>query len=738
MWRSVTRAALLLAAALLVHAELAPAAADAAAPTPSTTELQGDVPASPEAAPAEGSSQSTADSDAPAADPEPVPPEPTEPVVDAAAAAASTANSKPPEPAAKTLPDDAALRNLLRKHGAADAAELLEMALQRRASPDTKLSPSAAIAILTALRDTSSGAAIVTLPAANVSTPALHLGHIHLFGDGTAPNTPEAIANYERAADVGDAEAQFALGVLHSSGFGAAREQPLATTFLHFAAEGGAVGAQLALGYRHLLGVHMPKACQKALIYYNPAAEKVVAGAQRLKGGQLVEKVRLTVDNPRGNAKRGSADDDVIQYYEHSALKGSVDAQLTLGHLNLHGARGMPADATRAFDFYSRAALAGAPAAYAHLGHMYAQGIGTTADNATALECFRKGAAKGHAPSQNGLGYMYMHGFGVAQSHKKALEHFKAAAEKGNAEAQFNLGAMYISGMGVKKAYDKALHYFTLSAHQGHTLALYNLGQMHLNGLGTQRSCPVAVQFLKAVAERGPWGAQLERAHTALIAGDTEQPLQMYAQLAEGGYEVAQSNVAFLLDQHLTHRPDEPLLGMDAHEVAQRALAMYKLAAQQGNVEAELKLGDYHYYGLGTPVDLEASVTHYRAAAESRNAQAMFNLAHMYAHGLGLSRDFHLAKRHYDMAAESATEAYAPVKLAMLELYALQALDTFSTGQGSGPFPVASSAGLLLRSVAAPAALQAWMPELDTLLILVLSVLLALVLLLRRRGAEAA
>ena len=100
------------------------------------------------------------------------------------------------------------------------------------------------------------------------------------------------------------------------------------------------MGAQLALGYRHLLGVHMPKACQKALIYYNPAAEKVVAGAQRLKGGQLVEKVRLTVDNPRGNAKRGSADDDVIQYYEHSALKGSVDAQLTLGHLNLHGARG--------------------------------------------------------------------------------------------------------------------------------------------------------------------------------------------------------------------------------------------------------------------------------------------------------------------------------------------------------------------------------------------------------------
>ena len=81
---------------------------------------------------------------------------------------------------------------------------------------------------------------------------------------------------------------------------------------------------------------------------------------------------------------------------------------------------------------------------------------------------------------------------------------------------------MYVGGMGVKKAHDKALHHFTLAAHQGHTLALYNLGQMHLNGLGTPRSCPVAVQFLKAVAERGPWGTRLDDAHTALQAGDCQ------------------------------------------------------------------------------------------------------------------------------------------------------------------------------------------------------------------------
>ena len=72
---------------------------------------------------------------------------------------------------------------------------------------------------------------------------------------------------------------------------------------------------------------------------------------------------------------------------------------------------------------------------------------------------------------------------------------------------------------------------------------------MHLNGLGTAASCPVpvqllegaisghlgssrvisghlgyqvAVQFLKAVAERGPWGSMLMEAHDGLLGGREE------------------------------------------------------------------------------------------------------------------------------------------------------------------------------------------------------------------------
>lgn len=505
-----------------------------------------------------------------------------------------------------------------------------------------------------------------------------------------------AVSLVQEAASQGNAAGQALLGRLYAMGIGVAMNPALAVTYYYFAAEAGNPLAQLSLAYRHLQGVDVPRSCAKALMYYTPVAEVVVAAAQGPTArGMLIEKARL-VDGPARVGRRLLRDeDDIVQYYHYSAEKGSVDAQLTLGQLAYHGARGMRRDPLMALDYWKRAADGGEAAAHSHIGHLYAEGIGVPQDNETALHHFRKGAAKGHPAALNGLGYMYMYGYGVDVSYQKALEHFRSAADKGNAEAQFNLGAMHVAGMGVKRAYDKALHFFTLAAAQGHTLALYNLGQMHLNGLGAPRSCAVAVQFLKAVAERGDWGAALDKAHRAFsVDGDVFRSVFLYGVLAEGGYEVAQYNVAHALDHSIRRDTDAAdFAGFADPRIL--ALEMYSRAAQQSNVEAQIKLGDFYFYGLGTKArragcrapyrarvhasaphhhpaaaaalraqeDHKQAVAHYRTASEGQNAQAMFNLAYMHAHGLGLSRDFHLAKRHYDMALETASEAFVPVKV---------------------------------------------------------------------------
>lgn len=185
------------------------------------------------------------------------------------------------------------------------------------------------------------------------------------------------------------------------------------------------------------------------------------------------------------------------------------------------------------------------------------------------------------------------------------------------------------------------------------------------------RSCTTAVELFKNVAERGRWGEILMQAHNDYRDGNYDQSFVQYALLSELGYEVAQSNAAFLLD-----RGEIPML--DTQEGLIRALLYWGRAAAQGYSAAQVKLGDYHYYGLGTAVDYETAATHYRLASEQQhNAQAMFNLGYMHEQGLGMARDMHLAKRLYDLAAETSNDAKVPVALALFKLNLIFGIESF-------------------------------------------------------------
>jgi len=119
--------------------------------------------------------------------------------------------------------------------------------------------------------------------------------------------------------------------------------------------------------------------------------------------------------------------------------------------------------------------------------------------------------------------------------------------------------------------------------------------------------------------------------------------------------------------------------------VLSRALQYWSRSAPQGYSSARVRLGDYYYYGWGTPVDYSNAAAQYRQASEAqRNPQAMFNLAYMHEQGLGLKQDLHLAKRFYDMAAETSVDAKIPVALALLKLSFMTTLQSFGALDGSG------------------------------------------------------
>uniref|UniRef100_A0A8C9W5V1 SEL1L adaptor subunit of SYVN1 ubiquitin ligase n=1 Tax=Scleropages formosus TaxID=113540 RepID=A0A8C9W5V1_SCLFO len=492
-----------------------------------------------------------------------------------------------------------------------------------------------------------------------------------LFGDYMTQNIPQAKDLFEKLALEGSPKAQTALGFLYAAGLGVNSSQAKALVYYTFGALGGNLVAHMILGYRYWGGVGVPQSCESALTHYRLVANHGYDVS--LMGGSAVQRVRLLEEMENPGSTSGMLEEDLIQYYQFLAEKGDVQAQVQF-FLQMLGQGGFLAQ-----DVWLSCVL-GKSGNARFLSQMYSEGSEfVPQNNETALQYFKKAADLGNPVGQSGLGMAYLYGRGVPVNYELALKYFQKAAEQGWVDGQLQLGTMYYNGIGVKRDYKQALKYFNLASQAGHILAFYNLAQMHATGTGVMRSCHTAVELFKNVCERGRWSERLMMAYSRFKEGDSNSAVVQYLLLAEQGYEVAQSNVAFILDQKQATIFSE-------NETYPRALLHWNRAAAQGYTVARIKLGDYHFYGRGTDVDYETAVIHYRLASEQQHsAQAMFNLGYMHEKGLGIKQDIHLAKRFYDMAAEASPDAQVPVFLALCKLGLLDIMSQVDLDQLLGP-----------------------------------------------------
>lgn len=479
---------------------------------------------------------------------------------------------------------------------------------------------------------------------------------------GRVQNVAKAIELFQSLSDLGVPSAQFAIGLLHATGLGGFNaSQDKALTYYTAAALSGHRLATMALGYRFWTGQSVEADCEHATAYYFQAATRVIQ-KQSLLGGATVYRFRLhdEIENFNGG---NEIDPEFLQYYQYLADKGDSAAQANLGLIYLNGRHGAELNYDSAAEYFELASEGESANADAHLGRMYLEGTDATPqDDRKAFEYFRQAAKKGSAIGQCGLGLMYLSGVFLQEDVQQARSYFAKAAEQGNAEAQLQLGNMLFKGHGLPKSYKQAIKYYNLASQQGNLMAYYNLGQMYSNGVGTQRSCRIGCEFFKNVAERGKWATLFNDAFQDYIDGNYNKALVKYAILGELGYEVAQSNLAFMYER------EEGNL-FPKNEAVNRAFFYWQRAAHQGYSSARIKLGDFYYYGQGTSINFEAAANEYRLAVDNQNnAQAMFNLGYMHERGLGIKKDIYLAKRYYDLAMDTSADAFVPVTLALVKL----------------------------------------------------------------------
>ncbi|CAL3973681.1 hypothetical protein PZA11_005845 [Diplocarpon coronariae] len=570
--------------------------------------------------------------------------------------------------------------------------------------------------------------------AAQVNNPdaIFLLAEMNFYGNFSAPTDySEAFRRYHQLASLtGNSSAQHMVGFMYATGIGGAVERDQAKALLYhtFAAQGGSTKSEMTVAFRYHAGIGVVQSCNTAIRHYKNVADKAIEWYRSGPPGGMAwvpDSYRLADEdggvygegasysssgnnrNRAGvNSDANAALDDVLEYLDLMSRKGDFKATFSLGRIHYDGQKGLARNMKSAKWYFMKVARLYwtsngrivdnekpglekiATKAAGYLGRMYLRAEGVEQSFAKAQIWFQRGIKSGDAGSQFGMGLMYLEGLGVPKNPAKATEYLRSAADQDYSPAQVTLGALYLD-QGTPSDILVASKYFELAARYGHIEAFYFLAELIDQAVGRDRSCGLAAAYYKSVAEKAePLLSSFAEANRAFEDGDHEMALVDYMFAAEQGYEKAQANVAYLLDQKkskwilpswlsLSSIPRPALLQNGA-----LALIYWTRSAKQSNIDSLVKMGDYYLEGVGTQKDMEKAASCYTAACEyHQSAQALYNLAWMHENGVGLTQDFHLAKRYYDLALETNEEAYLPVTLSLFKLRLRSAWNTLTHGR---------------------------------------------------------
>lgn len=156
------------------------------------------------------------------------------------------------------------------------------------------------------------------------------LGELHRLGQGGPRNARAAVRLYRRAAERGHLVAIDALATAHRLGAGTVKNRAEAARLYLIAAEGGFANAQINLAALYRAGAGVARDDRQAAKWLNAAAELGSAAGQ-YQLGRMYELGRVGEDGKNIEA--------ALQLYARAALQGDTNAIFALARLRIEPAR---------------------------------------------------------------------------------------------------------------------------------------------------------------------------------------------------------------------------------------------------------------------------------------------------------------------------------------------------------------------------------------------------------------
>lgn len=527
------------------------------------------------------------------------------------------------------------------------------------------------------------------------------LGRMYEEGKGISRDYSFAIRWYRKAAGQGNSDAEYSLGMMYEKGQGVGQDNEQAARWYSVSADHGNPDAKERLKERKwdLLvraslkndpdtQYELGRMCldssgaghdeEEAARWFLKAAEQGNISAQYSLGQMYYHGTGVTQDEA-----------EALKWYQKAAEQGSADAQKDLG--DIYRRRYTFRDyGSKAREWYRKAAEQGNAEALIMLGIMCENGEGAAENYSEAAEWYRKAAEQGDAKAQCRLGDLYMSGEGVGRDYEEAARWYgKAVSKEGieflsgdeewlymavvrnDPEAMSNLASSFQNGYSGIKDYAEARKWYLKAAELGNVPSMRVLGYFYLNGEGGPQDKAEGLKWIRKAAELGDSGAQESLGEMyeegKIVSHAYAEAFIWYSKAAAGGNWTAREKLKdpiFELyfkairqnDADAQFRLAELYIDDDdwhfRHYSPEKSDRFFRMAAENGSVEAQLKLGDLCY---NRSKRVEA-VKWYRMAAMhgSKAAQVKLGGIFMSDRFSDIARDYAEARKWYLMAAGQA------------------------------------------------------------------------------------
>lgn len=319
------------------------------------------------------------------------------------------------------------------------------------------------------------------------------LGEAYLRGLLTpAPDPDKAIFWWKRASDAGDILSVLMLARFYEGQFGFPELKDPKESLANYAKAAGLgnAGAMAALGSRLLSGDEKFRDEKKGREWLKKAIAAKEYSAYLALGDYE--------ENVNKDLKAALAE------YERGKDAGQIDCTLRTADFYLEG-KGVEKDTERGMALLRKAAEAGNPIANFRVAASFLSAEKpATADLMSGYSHLLAAANGNLVEAQNELGLFYLSGkLGLADS-PAGVAWLTRAAQSGNAQAQNNLATLYERGIGgVTRNIENAGQLYSLAANQGHGPATLALARLIYEGVGTAPNPVKAWALATLAAERG-------------------------------------------------------------------------------------------------------------------------------------------------------------------------------------------------------------------------------------------